>query len=91
MSKKILFLPLLALAVTLACQTLLGTPTPPPSAPRLEPTRQAPGAVTPSATKGFTDVRLHKSGGSLATQLAAEAQKAAALGQQPVVEFDAAW
>ena len=86
MPKKILILPLLALAVTLACQTLLGTPTPRPSA-----TRPATGAAQPSARKGITEGRLHTRDGDLSAQLAAEAQKAAALGQQPVVEFDAKW
>jgi thiol-disulfide isomerase/thioredoxin len=41
--------------------------------------------------KGFTIVRLHPSDGDLQAMLADEAQKAAALGQLPVVEFDATW
>lgn len=40
---------------------------------------------------GFTIVRLHPKDGDLNTLLAGEAQKAAALGQMPVVEFDATW
>lgn len=40
---------------------------------------------------GFTVVRLHPNDGDLQTMLASEAQKAAALGQMPVVEFDATW
>ncbi len=89
--KKILVIPLLALVATLACQTVLGASTQQPAAARPEPTRASPGAANPSTAKGFTVVRLHKRDGSLAEQLAAEAQKAAALGQQPAVEFDAQW
>ena len=40
---------------------------------------------------GFTIVRLHPKDGDLETMLAGEAQKAAALGRRPVVEFDATW
>jgi thiol:disulfide interchange protein len=40
---------------------------------------------------GFTVVRLHPRDGDLQTMLADEAQKAAALRQMPVVEFDATW
>ena len=40
---------------------------------------------------GFTIVRLHPDDGDLPTLLADEAQKAAALGRLPVVEFDATW
>jgi thiol-disulfide isomerase/thioredoxin len=39
----------------------------------------------------FTIVRLHPTDGGLQTMLATEAQKATALGQMPVVEFDATW
>jgi thiol-disulfide isomerase/thioredoxin len=40
---------------------------------------------------GFTIVRLHPKDGDLQTMLASEAQEATALGQIPVVEFDATW
>jgi thiol:disulfide interchange protein len=40
---------------------------------------------------GFTIVRLHPKHGNLKTMLAEEAQKAVALDQIPVVEFDATW
>ena len=43
------------------------------------------------ASAGFTIVRLHTNDGDLKTLLANEAQKAVALGQMPVVEFDATW
>ncbi|RPJ22378.1 MAG: hypothetical protein EHM33_23685 [Chloroflexi bacterium] len=43
------------------------------------------------APVGFTIVRLHPQDGDLKTMLAQEAQKASALGQMPVVEFDATW
>src|SRR5215216_3321821 len=39
----------------------------------------------------FTIVRLHPGDGDLKTLLAEEAQKASALEQMPVVEFDATW
>jgi thiol-disulfide isomerase/thioredoxin len=39
----------------------------------------------------FTIIRLHPRDGDLPTMLADEAQKAATLGQMPVVEFDATW
>ena len=40
---------------------------------------------------GFTIVRLHPQDGELKSRLADEVQKATALGQIPVVEFDATW
>jgi thiol-disulfide isomerase/thioredoxin len=40
---------------------------------------------------GFTIVRLHPGDGNLKTLLVEEAQKAEALEQMPVVEFDATW
>ena len=40
---------------------------------------------------GFTIVRLHPDDGDLQVLLSNEAQKAIALGQIPVVEFDAPW
>ena len=43
------------------------------------------------APTGFTIVRLHPQDGDLQTVLAGEAQKATALGQMPIVEFDATW
>lgn len=43
------------------------------------------------APVGFTIVRLHPDDGDLQVMLANEAQKAVALGQMPVVEFDASW
>jgi len=43
------------------------------------------------AETGFTIVRLHRSGGDLQVMLADEAQKAIALGQLPILEFDATW
>ena len=53
-------------------------------------TPQASDFQDPRPT-GFTIVRLHPKDGDLPTLLASEAQKAAALGQLPVVEFDATW
>jgi thiol-disulfide isomerase/thioredoxin len=40
---------------------------------------------------GFSEVRLHPKDGKLEEMLAAEAEKAVAVGQLPVVEFDADW
>src|SRR5206468_782182 len=48
-----------------------------------------PGPII--APTGFTIVRLHPKDGNLQTMLADETQKAVALGQMPVVEFDATW
>ena len=53
-------------------------------------TPQASDFQDPQPT-GFTIVRLHPKDGDLPTLLTSEAQKAAALGQLPVVEFDATW
>lgn len=50
-----------------------------------------PSDVPPTASTGMTVVRLHPEEGDLQTLLAQEAQKATALGQTPVVEFDATW
>lgn len=86
MKKLLLLLPLLAFI--LACQTLMGRPANGADSTSTEPTH----AITnPAAPKGITTVRLRKQGGDLSAQLAAEAQKAAALGQIPVVYFDASW
>ena len=53
-------------------------------------TPQASDFQDPQPT-GFAIVRLHPDNGDLPTLLASEAQKAAALGRLPVVEFDATW
>ena len=105
MKKLFPFLPLLA--VILACQAVTGRPAnfEPTDQPVIEtvpaePTVSATAAAEPSVveptaspapTGGVTIVRLEKKDGGLTEQLAAEAQKAAALGQQPVVYFDASW
>ncbi len=76
-------------AFLLACNALIpqvprSTPEPLESAPQPNKTQKAIPA-------GFTVVRLHPRDGDLQTLLAQEAQKAAALGQMPVVEFEATW
>jgi hypothetical protein len=100
MSRKKLLLFLIPLLM-LACKTLF----PEPAArqqPTIAPTHPALKTSTPrlaSSTaeadspvqKGFTLVRLEPGDGTLTDLLAAEVQKAAALGQMPVVEFDAPW
>ena len=85
--KKILFL-LIPLALTLACQAVTGRPSYSDNDSPVEPTRTV---SDPAAPKGITTVRLRKQDGDLSTQLAAEASKAEALGQIPVVYFDASW
>ena len=50
-----------------------------------------PLPATPTLELGFTFVRINLRDGSLSTQLAAEVQKADALGYTPVLEFDASW
>jgi len=79
----------------LACNFLIPQldETPPPASPEAGSDQQAlstPQALT-SATDPFVIVRLHKNGGELMTQLAAESQKANALGLAPFIEFDATW
>jgi hypothetical protein len=84
--KLLLLLPLLAFI--LACQTLMGRPAGGSENTSTEPTRTI---TDPAAPNGITIVRLTKQGGDLSSQLSAEAQKAAALGQIPIVYFDASW
>jgi hypothetical protein len=105
MSRKyllIIFLPLLILA----CKTLFPEPAA-RQQPTVAPTHLAiktsapqqtivaaptSEADTPAPAKGgYTLVRLEPSDGDLPELLAAEVEKAAALGQIPVVEFDAPW
>lgn len=78
-----------------ACRALTPNPEPDstPSAPQPAPTTasQPQPESSPMATPGFTIVRLRPDDGDLETLLAEEAAKAAALGQIPVVEFDATW
>jgi hypothetical protein len=95
----LLFLPLLMLA----CKTLFpepltrAEPVVAPATQALEtpmprPTTSNAKATVPAPAKaGFSLVRLHPKDGNLPGLLATEAQKAAALGQIPVVEFDATW
>jgi hypothetical protein len=85
--KKLLHL-LPLLAFVLACQAVTGIPARQNESTNPEPTRTI---TNPAAPKGITIVRLQTQGGNLSTQLAAETQKAAAQGQQPVVYFDASW
>jgi len=85
MNKKILLM--LITTVLLACNFLF--PQSRKSAPT-ESTAQSSDSES-LVSAGFTIVRLHPKDGDLETMLAEEAQKAAALGQLPVVEFDATW
>lgn len=97
-------LSLLIVLGMLACQALTPEPQEIPTV-ALEPTTDAVSEITPQPTPetvteivpeptsstGFTIVRLRPEDGNLADMLAEEAQKAVALGQIPVVEFDATW
>lgn len=85
--KKFLLL-LLPLALTLACQAVTGRPSYSDNNPPVGPTRTISDTAAP---KGITIVRLHKKDGGLSMQLAAEASRAEAMGQIPVVYFDASW
>lgn len=93
MSRKISFAAILLW--TLACQALTPNPAPDssPSAPQPTPTTasQPEPESPPETLPGLTIVRLRPQDGDLTTLLAQEAAKAAALGQSPVVEFDATW
>lgn len=80
MNKKVTLL-LIGMSL-LACNFLF------PQTPRSTP--QPSDFQDPQPT-GFTIVRLHPSDADLQTLLTSEAQKAAGLGRQPVVEFDATW
>jgi len=78
MNKKVLLT--LAMITILACNFLF-------------PPARSEQVVTSSELelKGITIVRLRPEAGDLQTMLTEESQKATALGQIPVVEFDASW
>jgi hypothetical protein len=98
---------LFMLPLMLACKALFPAPAAKPTPTLAPTSTQAPATATllpatPEATataadtptpapRGLTLVRLDPSEGDLAELLAAEVQKAAALNQMPVVEFDAPW
>ena len=83
MNRKILLI--FITAVLLACNFLF-----PPKARTTESASQ-PSDSQDFKSAGFTIVRLHPGAGDLQAMLAGEAQKAQALGQIPVIEFDATW
>lgn len=87
MNKKIMLV--LITIVLLSCNFLLPTDKTPAQAPDVDTSEQNENPL--STLPGFTVVRLHPEDGDLKTMLASEAQKADALGQLPVVEFDATW
>ena len=98
MSRKIL-IPLVGISL-LACNFLFPPDLPPTPAitplPSEAPTEEATSEpVTTSEThtefEDITFIRLHPADGDLQTLLAAEAQKAVALGQTPIAYFDATW
>ena len=99
MKRKILLiiLPLFMLA----CKTLLPGSAPTRREPMIAPITPESATSTPRPTvaatvaapvgTGYTMVRLNPDDGGLIDLLAAEVKKAEALGQMPVVEFDADW
>ena len=91
MNKKIMLV--LITIVMLACNFLFPEPTATKEPVITEPTKSlSQPSNNPSFTEaGFTQVRLHPEDGDLQAMLESEAQKALALGQMPVVEFDATW
>lgn len=82
MNKKIMLV--LITIVMLSCNFLFPTDKTPRQVPDV-------GEATQSIPAGFTVARMHPKDGDLQVMLANEAQKALALGQIPVVEFDATW
>ncbi len=96
--KKIVLI--LSVGLALACNTMLITPTPsptatdtailPPVATNTVMPTLAPDTATPEPAE-LTMSRVWPSGGPLKNQLAVEAGKAFAAGQIPVIEFDAMW
>jgi len=91
MNKKLTLV--LATVFLLACNALspqTSKPIPQPAVPPTESGRQ-PNDAQEGAPASFTTVRLHPQDGDLQTMLAQEAQKAIALGQMPIAEFDATW
>ncbi|HLO17456.1 MAG TPA: thioredoxin family protein [Anaerolineales bacterium] len=84
MNKKLLLI--FVTAILLACNFLI------PPKPTATPEAISGSSDSESLTaEGFTIVRLHPKDGNLQNMLAGEAQKASALGQMPVAEFDATW
>jgi hypothetical protein len=88
MKKLSILLPFVA-ALLLACGTV-STPVSLPTKTEAEPTREDPEA-SPTASIGFTRVRLYKSGGGFMDQLEIELANAARAGLRPFLEFDAEW
>lgn len=50
-----------------------------------------PPLVTTTTVMAVTVVQLHPQDGGLMMQINGEVKKATAIGQQPIVEFDASW
>lgn len=85
MDKRLMFL--FVGIILLACNFLF----PPKSTSTPEPFAAQPNDFQDPTPIGFTIVRLRPKDGDLQTMLTDEAQKAVALNQMPVVEFDATW
>lgn len=92
MNKKIMLA--LITIVLLSCNFLFPTDKTPVQDPDLPDLTQSASQQDENSTSTllrFTVVRLHPEDGDLQTMLAKEAQKAEAVGQIPIVEFDATW
>ena len=93
--KKMLRL-LLPLSLLLLACGLGSAPTSLPTKTRLPPGPPgSPPTWLPSETlqslDGMTRVRLERSGGNFMDQMLAELERAAQLGQTPILGFDASW
>jgi len=86
MSRKIIIV--VIPIIILACNFLFPTRE---STAQETPIREPIETNSPQEQSGFTVVRLHPADGDLQDMLSVEAQKAYALGQMPIVEFDATW
>ena len=92
MNKKIMLM--LTTIVLLSCNFLFPADKSPTQAPDIAEPSQSSNQQNENSTStlpGITVVRLHPEDGDLQAMLAGEAEKAIALGQIPVVEFDATW
>ena len=78
--------------VMLSCNFLFPAEKVPVQSPVINPTQPiSQSDNNSSSSDGFTQVRLHPADGDLQTMLAEQTQKAKALDEIPVVEFDATW
>ena len=94
LKRVMLYAPLLIILLTCACSLpfiAVKTVAPGTTVPTDRVLANGIPLATATGLPGFTVVSLHPQGGDLMAQISREVQKAAELGQQPVVEFDASW